>query len=437
MDGGKELFSMEAGGKVFGFGTTDPAGLLGEEELRRIFSEIMATYPVDGKRILVLIPDHTRTMPLPVFYQLFYELVCEKAARLDFLIALGTHQPMSEDAIAKVLGVTVDKLHGKYARMRVLNHEWARPETFVEIGTIAKEELIPLTHGTIDRDVKIEVNRLAMEYDRVIVLGPVFPHEVMGYSGGTKYFFPGISGADLTNATHWVAAMQTCFATIGKPDTPQRRLIERAVERIPTERVYLCTVNRKEGVYGFFGGAPLSSWRAAVELSKQVNVVYKPRRYRLVVACMPLLYDELWTAGKGMYKLEPVVEDGGELIIYGDHIRDVSLTHDAYLNRIGYHCRDYFLSDWERWKDEPWGVIAHSTHVTGLGAIENGVEKKRIRVTLATSIPKERCESLSLGYRDPATIDVESLMGREDEGILVVPYAGETLFRLESERGDF
>lgn len=138
-----------------------------------------------------------------------------------------------------------------------------------------------------------------------------------------------------------------------------------------------------------------------------------------------------------MYKLEPVVEDGGELIIYGDHIRDVSLTHDAYLNRIGYHCRDYFLSDWERWKDEPWGVIAHSTHVTGLGTVENGVEKKRIRVTLATSIPKERCAALSLGYRDPATIDVESLMGREDEGILVVPYAGETLFRLESERGDF
>ena len=225
------------------------------------------------------IPDHMRTMPLPVFYQLFYELVCEKAARLDFLIALGTHQPMSEDAIAKVLGVTVDELHGKYARMRVLNHEWASPETFVEIGTIAKEELIPLTHGTIDRDVKIEVNRLAMEYDRVIVLGPVFPHEVMGYSGGTKYFFPGISGADLTNATHWVAAMQTCFATIGKPDTPQRRLIERAVERIPTERVYLCTVNRKEGVYGFFGGAPFSSWRAAVELSKQVN---GPTRGRLL-----------------------------------------------------------------------------------------------------------------------------------------------------------
>ena len=125
MDGGKGPFSMGADGKVFGFGTADSAELLGEEDLRRIFSEIMAAYPADGKRILVLIPDHTRTMPLPIFYQLFYELVCEKAARLDFLIALGTHQPMSDGAIAKSLGVTVDELHGKYAKMRVLNHAWA------------------------------------------------------------------------------------------------------------------------------------------------------------------------------------------------------------------------------------------------------------------------------------------------------------------------
>lgn len=428
---------MEQEKKVFGTGTEDPEKLLSGADMARIFDDILTAYPMDGKRVLVLIPDHTRTMPLPIFFQLFYEKVYPNAAKLDFLIALGTHQPMSDAAIAKSLGISVDDLHGKYAGMTVFNHDWQRPETFAEIGTIAKEELAELTHGTIDRDVKIEVNRKVFEYDLLVVLGPVFPHEVMGYSGGTKYFFPGISGSDFTNTTHWIAAMQTCFATIGKPYTPQRELIERAVGYIPTERLYLCTVNRKEGVYGFFGGEPMETWRRAVELSKRVNVVYKPKRYRQVIACMPELYDEIWTAGKGMYKLEPVVEDGGELIIYGAHIREVSLTHNKYLNQIGYHCRDYYLSDWERFKDEPWGVIAHSTHVTGLGTMENGVERKRIRVTLATSIPRERCEALALGYRDPATIDPESYMNREDEGILVVPYAGETLFRLESERGEF
>lgn len=428
---------MKVAGKVFGYGRETADNLLNEAEIRAIFTEIFEANPIGGKRVLALIPDHTRTMPLPMFFRFFYEIVYPKTRKLDFLIALGTHQPMSDELIAAHLGVSVAELNGTYAGMKVMNHDWQDLATFVRIGTVGKDELIPLTHGTIDRDVKIEINKLVLDYDLIVVLGPVFPHEVMGYSGGTKYFFPGISGADFTNTTHWIGAMQTCFSTIGKQDTPQRRLIERAAALIPTPKLYLCTVNRKEGVYGFFGGDPLPSWEAAVALSKKVNVVYKSRRYRLVVACMPHLYDEIWTAGKGMYKLEPVVEDGGELIIYGKHIRDISLTHDRYLNKIGYHCRDYFLADWDKYRNEPWGVIAHSSHVAGLGTMENGVEKKRISVVLATAIPAERCAALALGYRDPDAFDIDALMNREDEGILVVPYAGETLYRLESERGEF
>lgn len=428
---------MEVAKKVFGFGTDDASNLLSETDIRKTIDEVFEANPIDGKRVLFLIPDNTRTMPLPMFFQIFYEKFFGKVARLDYLIALGTHQPMSDAAIAKMLGISVEDMHGKYKEIGFYNHHWEDPDTFVEIGTVSKEELIELTHGTIDRDVKIEVNKMVMDYDLLCVLGPVFPHEVMGFSGGTKYFFPGISGPDLTNATHWIGAMETCFWTIGKADTPQRRIIERAAELIPVPRMYLCTVNRKEGVYGFFAGTPWETWLAAVDLSRKVNVVYKEKPYHTVVACMPELYDEMWTAAKGMYKAEPVVADGGTVIIYGKHIHEVSVTHNEHLNKMGYHCRDYFLHDWDKWKDEPWGVIAHSTHLTGLGTMENGVEKKRVNIVLATALSKERCESLDVGYMDPDTLDIDSLMNREDEGILVIPYAGETLFRMESERGEF
>jgi hypothetical protein len=144
------------------------------------------------------------------------------------------------------------------------------------------------------------------------------------------------------------------------------------------------------------------------------------------------MYDELWTGGKCMYKLEPVLADGGELIIYAPHITEVCVSHGKVILEVGYHCRDYFLNQWEKFKSHPWGVLAHSTHVYGLGTFEKGVETPRARVTLATGIPPDICRRINLGYRDPDTISLDDYANREDEGILLVPKAGEMLFQLKT-----
>lgn len=144
------------------------------------------------------------------------------------------------------------------------------------------------------------------------------------------------------------------------------------------------------------------------------------------------MYEDVWTGGKCMYKLEPVLADGGELIIYAPHIREVSVTHGRILLEVGYHCRDYFLKQWDRFRQYPWGVLAHSTHVYGLGTFENGLETPRARVVLASSIPESVCRKINLGYRDPKTIRPGDFAGREDEGTLLVPKAGETLFQLKN-----
>jgi nickel-dependent lactate racemase len=147
------------------------------------------------------------------------------------------------------------------------------------------------------------------------------------------------------------------------------------------------------------------------------------------------MYDELWVAGKCMYKLEPVVADGGELIIYAPHLHEVSLTHGAHIRKIGYHCRDYFLKQWDKFKDEPWGTLAHSTHVHGIGTYDakTGIETPRVRVTLATGLSEAECRAINLGYRDWRTINPQDFANRESEGVLLVPKAGERLYHLRQK----
>jgi nickel-dependent lactate racemase len=185
------------------------------------------------------------------------------------------------------------------------------------------------------------------------------------------------------------------------------------------------------GLAGLFIGSPEGAWDSASELSKELHIECKSQPFHTVLSCAPAMYDELWVGGKCMYKLEPVVADGGELIIYAPHIHEISRTHGALIRHIGYHCRDYFLKQWDRFKDLPWGTLAHSTHVRGIGTFEDGVERCRVRVTLASGIPEAVCNEINLGYRDPRSIDPAHYANREDEGILYVPKAGEMLYHLK------
>ena len=413
---------------VLGKGFTDR--LLTEGEVRDLMGEALARTDLTGRRVLIIIPDHTRSGPIPLFFRLFHEFLSGRVAALDYLIALGTHQPMSQEAIYHRLGVTAEEMADRYADVRVFNHHWERPDTFRTVGVIPAEEVEALSRGFLSQEVPVAINKMVFDYDHLIICGPVFPHEVVGFSGGNKYFFPGISGWEVINFTHWLGALITSYEIIGTKETPVRAVIDRAAAFIDRPKLCFSLVVKGEGLAGLYIGPPEASWSHAADLSAQVHIVYVDRPYRQVLSVMPEMYDDLWTGAKGMYKLEPVVADGGEVIIYAPHITEISYTHGRIIDEIGYHVRDYFVKQWDRFKDYPWGVLAHSTHLRGIGTYEGGVERPRIQVTLATGIPRERCERVNLGYRDPATIHPQAWAGREDEGILLVPHAGEILYRL-------
>jgi len=386
-----------------------------------------------GASVLVLIPDHTRSLPLPLLFRLLTEELRE-ARRLDFMVALGTHPPLSEEQLCRLVGISAEERAGAYRRVGLLNHAWDTPDALVQIGTLPREQIQaiagPLWHPSLGGDVPVEINRRALEYDELLILGPTFPHEVVGFSGGAKYLFPGISGAAMINVTHWLGALTGVLDTIGVRDTAVRATIHAAAEHVTTPVSLISLVVTGHDLAGMFIGDHEPAWRAAADLSAERHILWFDKPFQRVLSWAPPMYDELWTGAKAMYKLEPVIADGGEVVVYAPHLDTVSHVHGRYIYEVGYHVRDYFLGQWERFKHVPLGVLAHSTHLRGAGRFEAGVERPRIDVTLATRIPPEDCERLALGYLDPAAVDPSAWQGREDEGLLFVPKAGEMLYRV-------
>ncbi len=389
---------------------------------------------ISGERVLVVVPDGTRSAPIPTLYRFLHDVLGPKVEAIDFLVALGTHPPMTDDALGRLLGTSVRD--GRTDRSRVFNHRWDLAETFVTVGVIPAAEIRDASGGVLDLEVPVRLNRLVGDpagerpYDHLIVCGPVFPHEVAGFSGGNKYFVPGVAGQEIIDVTHWIGALLTSREIIGVADTPMRRLIDRAASFIPTPTSLAAMVMHGNDLRGLFVGDMDQAWRRATELSAELDIVWVDAPYRRVLSVVPEMYDDLWTGAKGMYKLEPAIADGGEVVIYAPHITEVSVVHGRILDEIGYHVRDYFTAQWDRFSHLPWGVLAHSTHLRGAGTYGDGVEHPRIDVTLATGIPRSRCERIGLGYLDPATIDPEAWAGREDEGVLLVRRAGEQLYRV-------
>ncbi len=405
---------------------------LSPDEVRAFVVDAFAGADLEGKKICLVVPDGTRTCPLPLLLQAAYEALAGRTTEVTVLIALGTHQGMSEDQLARHLGYPPGESEQVYPGWTILNHESWRPETFVSLGTIGAERLTELTGGLMtDTSVEVRINRHVAEADVAIVVGPVFPHEVVGFSGGNKYFFPGVSGQELIDLSHWVGALITSNEMIGtRGVTPVRALVNEAATLIPAQRLALCLVvaSGTDTLHSAAFGTPEDAWAASAEISAQTHVTYREHPVRRVLSIMPTKYEDIWTAAKGFYKLEPIVADGGEVIIYAPHITQVSVMH-PHIAEIGYHNRDYFLGQWERFSDQPWGDLAHSTHLRGQGtwSAEDG-ERNRVTVTLATGIPEDVVRSVNLNYLDPADVDVAAY--EADPDTFVEPHAGEVLYRL-------
>jgi len=407
-------------------------GFVSDKQAREAIGEFFAQNDYAGKRILLIIPDNTRSGPIGDIFKIIYDFLAEEAKAIHILVALGTHQPLTEEQICTRLGITAIERCSKYAQVRFFNHKWERPDTFTFVGQIRTEEIKKISGGLFREEVNVAINKLVFEYDEFFIIGPVFPHEVVGFSGGHKYIFPGIAGSEIINFFHWLGAVITIPAIIGNKWTPTRQVVEKAASFVKVPRKLFAIVSVDDKLKGLFIGDCKEAWEKAADLSKDVHIVYKDKPYHTILGEAPKMYDDIWTAAKVAYKLDPILADGGTLIIYAPHISEISYTHGKFLDKIGYHTLDYFLKQMDKFAGIPRSAMAHSTHVKGLGTFINGFERPRTNVVLATGISKERCEKVNLGYMNPADINIADYENREKEGILVVRHAGETLYRLSS-----
>ncbi|MHC4314398.1 MAG: lactate racemase domain-containing protein [Planctomycetota bacterium] len=395
-------------------------GYVENKQAEEAITDFFAQNDYAGKRLLLIVPDNTRSGPIGDIFKIVYDCLEQKAKAVDILI------------VCTRLSITSGQRCSKYASVKFFNHEWQKPETLTSIGKIHADEIGKITHGLFQEEVDIRINKLILEYDEFFILGPVFPHEVVGFSGGHKYIFPGIAGEEIINFFHWLGAVCTNPLINGNIWTPPRKVVEKAASFIEIPRKLFAIVAVEDKLKGLFIGDCLEAWEKAAQLSEKVHIVYKDKPYKTILGIAPEMYDDIWTAGKAMYKLEPVAADGGTLIIYAPHITEISYTHGKFLDQIGYHTRDYFLKRMDKFSDIPRSVIAHSTHVKGIGTFTDGVEKPRINVVLATGISRERCRKVNLGYMDPDQIDMANYENKEEKGVLLVHHAGEVLHRLSN-----
>jgi len=408
-----------------------PDAVLTDDEIRTFIQEKLSGIPLDGRSVCVLVPDGTRSCPLPLLLSAVHGALHGRVSRLTVLVALGTHGDMSPPLLAAHLGYRVGVAGETYPGTRVLTHAWWDPATFVDVGTIPAERIAELSDGMLRHTVTVRINRAVVEHDVTLIVGPVFPHEVVGFSGGNKYLFPGVSGRELIDLSHWLGALITSAQLIGtKGTTPVRALIDEAASMVPGERLALCVVtkSRTRDLHSISFGDPVAAWASAADVSAETHIRYLDAPVRRVLSLVPAKYDDMWTGAKGFYKVEPIVADGGQVVLSAPHIREISTTHPQ-IAEIGYHCRDYFVKQWDRFSALPWGDLAHSTHLRGAGTYDDvHGERNRVTVTLATGISEELTRAVNLDYLDPATVD--PAVWAADPDTLVVPDAGEDLYRL-------
>lgn len=417
-------------------------GELTDEQLEEIVKESLKDFS-SVKKVLLIHPDYTRTdfsdKIIPLIYR---ELKNKGMSQIDSLNAGGTHREMTEIEIRKKLGFSPQINFNHF-----YNHEYNNPQQLITVGKISAAFVAEKTKGELSQSIPVVVNKLITEdYDLIIALSGTLPHEAAGYAGGVKVFFPGISGPEVIDLLHWAAVLIGIPRIIGTVDNPTREVINKGSSYI-FDKIKAPTISfnmvfeegEKEvipkGIYTGMGYEGfIETYQKAAKASSRLHIIYIDQPLKFAVQVINKSYDEIWTAGKGSYKLQSpgVMDPGGEIIIYAPHINYFHSRPemDLALRRIGYHCKDYVKKYLESNPEFSKNIAAHVINVRGTGSfdVDSGEEKFDFKVTLATGISKDICESVGLGYRNPDSIYREDFIR---PGKLWIKNGGKYLYKIK------
>ncbi|MCB0322481.1 MAG: DUF2088 domain-containing protein [Bdellovibrionales bacterium] len=419
----------------------DEQGQLTTEQIREVVREAVGELST-VRSVLVIHNDYSRHDYTHIVAPLLYQALESRGLeRFDSLNASGTHRPMTQAELIEKLGLNPAS-HPKIGTM--FNHEFDSPEQLEHVFDIPADFVAEKTNGNLSQVLSVGVNKLLFaDYDLIVAINATVPHEALGYSGGTKMFFPGVSNPEVIALLHWAAVLMGIPQLIGRADNPARDVVNEGSKHIfakigdtpvlSLNMVYTEDQNHAVlpkglfAAYGFDGFK--DAHRYAADLSSRLHIIYLDRAMDVVVQQLPTMYDEVWTAGKGSYKLQRdgVLAEGAEIVLFAPHIHCFHSNErmDQEIRRIGYHGLDHVLAFCEQHPDFNKNVAAHVINVRGLGKMVDGVEHFPFKVTLATQISQADCESVGLGYRDPSKLRKEDF---QQPGQLWISDGGQWLY---------
>jgi nickel-dependent lactate racemase len=393
-----------------------------------------------ARRVLVVPPDHTRLHSRGgEIAALLDRMLGALGVAVDVMPALGTHRPLGPAECRMLFGhaITVDRL---------LAHRWR--DDVAEIGEIPADEVDAIVGRSLGLSLPVVVNSALVsgEYDLVVAVGQVVPHEVAGFGGYTKHVVIGLGGRETIHRSHLIGAVYGIEETLGRADTPVRRLLDLAFDRFlePRRRVlFLLTVVEAaeagdggtlrglfvgEGGTGSSGGG---AYEAAAALASAVNITHVADPFRVCVAYMnPLEFHSTWLANKAIYRTRLAMADGGELVVVAPGVdrfgEDEAI--DALIRRHGYRGRDAAL---RAMADDPElaGNLAAAAHL-----IHGSTEGRfTVRYCPGPGLGRADIEGVGYEYVTPEQVEARfgSRSGRDADGrpFVAIANAGLGLWR--------
>ena len=345
------------------------------------------------KKVLLLPPDHTRLYSgAGKICGMYYNLL-KDSCTVDIMPALGTHELMTEEQCKMFFGdIPYDKF---------LSHNWKTD--VVKLGEVPGEFVSEVSEGLVDTKIDVEVNKrlVSGEYDLIISIGQVVPHEVVGMANYSKNIFVGCGGSSMINSSHMLGAFYGMERIMGKDFSPVRKVFDYAEENfiadIPLMYVLTVTTNKGEQVnmHGLFIGRERKLFEEAVALSQEKNLNYLDKPLKKVVVYLDgREFKSTWLGNKGVYRTRMAIADGGELIILAPEVAKFGedAENDRLIRKYGYVGRERVLELVKENQDlaENLSVAAHLIH---------GSSDGRFSITYCTqNLTKEEVESVNFKY---------------------------------------
>jgi nickel-dependent lactate racemase len=367
-----------------------------EEDLKKGLSEALGKLGAREK-VLAIPPDHTRFHShAGILTRLAWEYYGTRLT--DILPSLGTHSAMSESAIKNMFGSTPQNL------FRV--HDWRKD--IVTLGEVPAEFIRQQSEGKLDFSWKAQVNRLLVEgnFDLILSIGQIVPHEVIGMAGYNKNIFIGTGGPEGINKSHFLGAVYGMERMMGRADTPVRRVLNYASEHFAKHLpiIYVLTVvargdDGKLKVRGLYIGNDTECFNLASALSLKVNfqMLDEPLK-KVVVYLDPSEFKSTWLGNKSVYRTRMAIADGGELIVLAPALKEFGEDKqiDGLIRKYGYVTTPEVLAFVKNNEDlrSNLSAAAHLIH----GSSEN-----RFSITYCPGhLTKQEIESVNFRYADLA-----------------------------------